>query len=497
MKSYFLALDQGTTGTTAVIVDAEDFSFVAKHNEEFPQIFPQPGWVEHNLSDIWTSVEKTTSEVIKLANISADQIIGMGITNQRETTCAFDKNGKPLYNALVWQDRRVSDFCDELKASGHEKFISDKTGLPIDAYFSAPKMRWLLKNVDSIQQASKEGSLFFGNIDTFLLYNLTGKNSFKTEVTNASRTMLMDLKNCNWDPELMEIFEVPKESLPEICDSFGIFGETKNLNFLPDGIPISGILGDQQSALFGQGGTEKGNIKNTYGTGAFMLLNTGEEIKRSNNGLLTTMAFRHKGKPFYALEGSCYIAGAAVQWLRDKLNIIENSPAIEELAKDVTNLEEMKNILFFPFFTGIGSPHWISDAQASIIGITRDTERKHIARSCLEGVAYSIKDLVSAFTEDIDFELAQLNVDGGMCANDLLMQIQADLLQIEIVRPKIIETTAFGAVLAAAIGLNKINIDEVKNFWNSEKVFKPVHENQTYFQDKYNNWTRVIKKFYC
>lgn len=492
--NYILSIDQGTTGTTAVLINSETLEFVDKVNQEFPQIFPKPSWVEHDLNDIWKSVQDTISKVLEKNNISKSNIICIGITNQRETTCAFSKDGSPLANAIVWQDRRTSDFCASLKEkSGH---IRELTGLPTDPYFSGTKMRWLLQQNEKVKQAHMNNDLLFGTIETFLLYKLTGNVSHKTEASNASRTLLMDLSSCQWNDELLDIFSVPKSTLPEICDSFHEFGTTKNLDFLPDGIRITGMLGDQQSALFGQAGLNDGDMKCTYGTGAFMLLNTGKEIKRSKNGLLTTVAYRENGKSYYALEGSTYICGAAVQWLRDNLNILETSPQVEDLAKKVKDLEEMEHILFLPFFTGIGSPYWDSNAKAALIGITRDTGTHHIARACLDGMALSINDLIEAMQADTKASINSLKVDGGAVANNLLMNIQATISDVEIIRPKIIETTAFGAALAAAIGAGLINKDKVLKLWKKDTSFHKVSDEVDHYESKKEKWNQTIQKLF-
>lgn len=494
--SFYLAIDQGTTGTTAILIDAKNFDFVEKVNQEFRQIYPRPGWVEHNLNEIWQSVEATIEQVLKKANVSANQIVGIGITNQRETTCAFTKDGTPLANAIVWQDRRTSDFCKELDRAGHTKMVKQKAGLPLDPYFSATKMNWLLKNNEQVQRAQKNNDLLFGTIDTFLLYKLTGGQQHKTEASNASRTLLMNLETCDWDNELLTLFSINKECLPKICDSFSHFGETNNLNSLPNGIAISGILGDQQAALFGQAGTHKGDLKCTYGTGAFMLLNTGSDIIHSESGLLTTLAYSHKGQPVYALEGSCYIAGAAVQWLRDNLGLIQSSPEVEALANQVKNLDEMQNLLFLPFFTGLGSPYWVSDAQAAIIGITRDTQNSHIARACLDGIALSINDLIKAMNKDANIDLKSLKVDGGAVSNDLLLTIQASVSQLDIIRPSIIETTAYGAGLAAALGQDNINLDQMKELWKEDRIFGPDQKWKSFYQTKSKQWSTAIEKLF-
>lgn len=493
---YILSIDQGTTGTTACLINTSDFTFVGKVNKEYPQIYPQPSWVEHNLIDIWSTVEWTTSELLKKYNVLPDQIIAIGITNQRETTCAFNKKGTPLSNAIVWQDRRTTNFCHQLKDKNLESTIKEKTGLTIDPYFSASKMNWLLNNNESVKKASENNDLYFGNIDTFLLYKLTNGSSYKTDGSNASRTMLMNLKTCKWDDELLKLFSIKTNQLPEICDSFSIFGKTKGLNFLPDDIPISGILGDQQSALFGQAGFNKGDMKCTYGTGAFVLLNTGLDLIYSNSGLLTTVQYLHQGKPVYALEGSSYIAGAAVQWLRDNLKIIKKSSEVESLAKEVVDLKEAENILFFPFFSGIGSPHWRPEAKASILGITRDTKNSHIALATLEGIAFSINDLLIAMEKDTDIKINKLKVDGGAVENNLLMEIQSTISGAKIIRPKIIETTAFGAALAAAVGVGLVEINKVSELWKMDTEFNPSEKLEKYLASKKNLWNNLIKKLY-
>jgi glycerol kinase len=493
---YILSIDQGTTGTTACLINADQFTFIGKVNKEYPQIFPKPSWVEHNLNDIWETVESTTAEVLKKYNVEGNQIVAIGITNQRETTCAFNKMGSPLANAIVWQDRRTSDYCHDLKQKNLEPMIKEKTGLKIDPYFSASKMHWLLKNNSNVSSAAKSNELLLGNIDTFLLYKLTSGLSFKTDASNASRTMLMNLKTCQWDNELTTLFEIEQKFLPTIADSFGDFGKTKGLSFLPDGIPITGILGDQQSALFGQAGFNEGDMKCTYGTGAFVLLNTGNNIVYSNSGLLTTVEYMHRGKPVYALEGSCYIAGAAVQWLRDNLKIIGKSADIESLAREVKDLKELEHLLFYPFFTGIGSPYWNSEAKAAIIGITRDTGNSHIAFAALEGIALSINDLLTAMRKDTGLSISSLKVDGGAVENNLLMELQATYSETKIIRPKVIETTAFGAALAAAIGVGLVTINDLKNIWQKEKEFITNETYALYSQNKKILWSTKLQKVF-
>tara|TARA_R110000868_G_scaffold100129_11_gene275495 strand:+ start:334 stop:1812 length:1479 start_codon:yes stop_codon:yes gene_type:complete len=490
--SFILALDQGTTGTTAALIDAKTFAFVAKVNQEYPQIYPKPGWVEHNLNDIWSSVKATVTAVLEKANVQANMISFIGITNQRETTCAFDRSGQPLANAIVWQDRRTSEFC--LKHKSQEPLLKSKTGLPLDPYFSATKMRWLLKNNSQVSSAANNGQLLFGTIDTYLLYRLSGVHA--TEPSNASRTLLYNLESGEWDDTLLDFFEVPKSSLAQIQPSFGLFAKTKGLDFLPDNIPITGILGDQQSALFGQAGHSKGSLKCTYGTGAFMLLNTGEQPVVSEHGLLTTVAYSHKGKTFFALEGSCYIAGAAVQWLRDNLKLIRSSSEVELLAKKVSNMDEMEHVMFLPFFTGIGSPHWQADAKAAIVGMTRDTSAEHLARACLEGIALSINDLAQAMSADTKLKVSSMRVDGGAAANDLLLELQATFSELDVIRPKVIETTAYGAALAAAMGAGEVDLNAIDKLWQEDKVFNPTPSQLPYTRQKTQLWQKTIKRLF-
>ncbi|MCK5882114.1 MAG: glycerol kinase GlpK [Bacteriovoracaceae bacterium] len=493
---FILAIDQGTTGTTCVLISDTSFDFIDKINIEHQQIFPRPGMVEHDLNEIWENTQESISALLKKNQLDGSEIRSIGITNQRETTCAFDGKGNPLHNAIVWQDRRTAAFCQELKKNGNTNFISTKTGLPIDPYFSATKMNWLLNNSDQVSNANSRDDLKLGTIDTFLLYKLTEGTSFKTEASNASRTLLMDLKSCQWSRELLEIFGIEKSTLPEIVDSFGIFGKTKGLDILPDGIPIAGILGDQQAALFGQAGIHEGDIKCTYGTGAFMLLNTGENIKRSSAGLLSTVAYKYQNKTVYALEGSTYIAGAAVQWLRDNLGLIENASEVEALAREVENLDEMEHLLFLPYFTGIGSPHWDSDAKAAIIGLTRDSKDTHLARATLDGIALSINELVQVMKEDTGLDLNVMKVDGGAVSNNLLMHIQATTSNLEIVRPEIIETTAYGAGLAAAIGSGIAGIDKINSLWRKDKSFDPNPSETDFYRRKKVMWAKMMKKLY-
>ncbi len=490
---YILSIDQGTTGTTAALINAEDLTFISKVNREFPQIFPKPGYVEHNLNDIWTSVGATVTEVITQANINSHDIVSIGITNQRETVCAFNSLGVPLYNAIVWQDRRSSEYCQSLD-SQTKNLIKNKTGLPTDPYFSGTKIKWLIDNVAAVKSARQNNDLKFGTIDTYLLYKLTQGTSYYTEGSNASRTLVYDIHECQWSKELMELFGISKSNLPDVLPSFGLFGKTKGLSFLPDGIPITGILGDQQSALFGQGGHDKGLSKCTYGTGAFFLLNTGTAAINSENGLLTTIAYQDSKNTYYALEGSCYIAGAAVQWLRDSLQMIESSPAVEALAKSATH-DSCENILFLPFFTGLGSPYWVNNSQAAIVGLTRDSGRAQIARATLEGIALSINDLLQSVEQDSGHSLKELRVDGGAVANNFLMQIQSNMSEINVVRPEIIETTVFGAACASAVGAGLFQKEELAKIITTDKTFSPDSD-LTYEMRKKKLWKETIRKLY-
>lgn len=489
MKKFVLALDQGTTGSTALLIDSTDGTILNKANFEFKQYYPNPSWVEHDLNEIFESIEKSVVKVLNDSNVSTDEIKSIAITNQRETTCAFDKDSNPIAKAIVWQDRRTADFCKSVK-SDYEA-LKKKTGLPLDPYFSGTKMRWLLENNNNVKTSANSNNLYFGTIDTFLLHKLSGGKSFKTEASNASRTLLMNLETCNWDEELLNFFNIPKSSLPEICDSFNHFGETLGLNFLPDGIPITCILGDQQAALFGQAGFNKGDLKCTYGTGAFILLNTGEEIVYSEDGLLTTVAFKKDGKACYALEGSSYIAGAAVQYLRDNLKIIDNAKQVEELANSVDDLEQMKDVLLLPFFTGIGSPYWVSEAKAALIGLTRGTSNAHIARATLEGMALSINDSINVLVKNSPSKVNSIKVDGGACANDLLMQVQADVSQMKIVRPKVIETTAYGVALGALLVSGDLTLENMSDLWKEDKSFD--YKESSYIEYKKEIWTKFIK----
>jgi len=491
--SYLFAIDQGTTGTTCLLIHQKTLNVIDKEKVDYEQIYPKPGWVEHNLNTIWKTVETATNHIFnRQPSIKRSDISAIGITNQRETTCAYNKKGEPLHHAIVWQDRRTQDFC-LLHKDSFEKKYKRKTGLPLDPYFSGSKMNWLLNQSEAVRAAAKNHDLRLSTIDTFLLYKLTDGESFMTEPSNASRTMLMDLETFNWDEELLHFFGIELSFLPKIQNSFSQFGKTKNCSFLPDGIPIHAILGDQQSALFGQACVDEGDLKCTYGTGAFLLLHTGLKKIHSQTGLLTTAAFAHDGKKYYALEGSAYIAGAAVQWLRDNLKCIKTSPEVLDLALEVKDLSQMEHVQFLPFFTGIGTPYWQSNAKAAIVGITRDTHNGHIARACLEGIALSVNDSVQSFKKDFS-ELNDIRVDGGASQNDLLMQLQANFSAKKILRPKNTDTTAFGVALGCLVGMGEISLKELKKYWSLEREF--LSEPQDYYKAKKSLWDETIKKLY-
>lgn len=465
---YILALDQGTTSSRAILFN-HDGGIVATAQKEFRQIFPKPGWVEHDAQEIWATQAGVASEVLHKARAKAADVAAIGITNQRETTVVWDrKTGKPICNAIVWQDRRTASICDKLRAQKLDKLIQRKTGLVVDAYFSATKVQWILQNVKGAKARAAKGELAFGTIDSWLLWNLTGGKVHATDVSNASRTMLYDIRKGTWDDELLKIFGVPRSMLPEVRDSSGEFGTT---SLLGGSIPIAGIAGDQQSALFGQICTKPGMVKNTYGTGCFMLMNTGTKPINSKNKLLTTVAWRINGRTEYALEGSVFIAGAAIQWLRDGLGIIRQSADVEALAASVP---DTGGVYLVPAFAGLGAPHWDAYARGTLLGLTRGTTAAHIARATLEGIALQVMDILKAMEADAGIKLKELRVDGGASVNNLLMQLQCNLLGVPVVRPKVNETTALGAACLAglAVGYWK-NLDDIAKHWQVDRKFKP------------------------
>ncbi|KGF38949.1 MAG: glycerol kinase GlpK [Prevotella bivia] len=487
---YILALDQGTTSSRAIVFDhAGQICSVAQR--EFTQYFPKPGWVEHNPNEIWASQASVISEAISNININGLDIAGIGITNQRETTIVWDVDTEePIYNAIVWQDRRTAEYCDVLKGQGLVDQIRNKTGLIIDAYFSGTKIKWILDNVPGARERAAQGKLRFGNVDSWLVWRLTRGEVHVTDVTNASRTMLFNIHDLKWDEDLLKLLDIPVSMMPEVKSSSEVYGHTKTTIFAHE-VPISGIAGDQQAALFGQMCIEPGAIKNTYGTGCFVMLNTGNKPVVSKNNLLTTIAWKIGKETTYALEGSIYVGGSVVQWLRDGLGIIKSSSEIEELASTV---QDSAGVYFVPALTGLAAPYWDQYARGTIVGITRGTTAAHIARAALDGIAFQTHDIALAMAKDMEAPLKELKVDGGASRNNLLMQYQANLLGINVVRPKITETTALGAAYLAglAVGFWK-DIDEVKTQWQVERVFEPTHDSEEIQQAK-KGWEDAIKR---
>ena len=475
-KKFILALDQGTTSSRAIVFD-HNGQIKSVAQKEFTQYFPQPGWVEHNPNEIWSSQASVIAEAISAIDINGLDIAGIGITNQRETTIVWDVDTEePIYNAIVWQDRRTSEFCDELKAQGLTDKIHEKTGLIIDAYFSGTKIKWILDNVPGARKRAEMGKLRFGNVDSWLVWRLTRGEVHVTDVSNASRTMLFNIHDLKWDEELMTLLDIPMSMMPTVKSSSEIYGHTKTTIFAHE-VPISGIAGDQQAALFGQMCIEPGSIKNTYGTGCFVMLNTGNKPVMSKNNLLTTIAWKIGNQVVYALEGSIYVGGSVVQWLRDGLGFITSSSEIEDLASTVP---DSGGVYFVPALTGLAAPYWDQYARGTIIGITRGTTRAHIARAALDGIAFQTYDIAQAMAKDMNASLTELKVDGGASRNNLLMQTQADLLGIKVVRPRITETTALGAAYLAglAVGFWK-NINDIKNQWQVERCFEPIADSDT------------------
>jgi len=471
MSRHILAIDQGTTGTTVLVLD-QTLSVLSRVNQEYPQIYPRPGWVEHNPEAIWSSVEATIAGAISKAGIDPGSIAGIGITNQRETTTVWRRSDSaPVHNSIVWQCRRTADFCTELKEQGLEPLFRERTGLVLDPYFSGTKVRWVLDNVDGARAAAEAGDLAFGTIDSFLVWRLSGGKAHVTDVSNASRTLLMDLRTLAWDEELCGHLGVPMTLLPQIRSCSEVYGRTRGVAGLPDGIPIAGMAGDQQAALFGQVCFRPGEAKCTFGTGAFLLMNTGDRPVPSKHGLLTTVAWQIGDEVDYALEGSAFIAGAAVQWLRDGLGIIQSAPEIEALAATVP---DSGGVTFVPALTGLGAPHWNAGARGIISGLDRGVTRAHIARATLEGIALQNADILKAMQADSGVTLTALKVDGGAAANNLLMQFQADVLAVPIVRPQMLETTALGAGLLAGLATGVWSSkDEAASAWKVDRRFTP------------------------
>ncbi|TVQ68005.1 MAG: glycerol kinase [Balneolaceae bacterium] len=489
-EKFILALDQGTTSSRAIVFN-KNGDIVGTAQKEFKQIYPKAGWVEHDGQEIWSTQAGVAAEAITSAGLNGLNIAAIGITNQRETTLIWDrKSGKPVHNAIVWQDRRTSDYCDSLKKEkGISEMIRSKTGLLLDSYFSATKIKWILDHVEGVRERAERGELAFGTMDSWIIWNFTRGNVHVTDVTNASRTMIYNIHTLEWDKELLDLFTIPESLLPEVRSSSEVYGTTETTIFASK-VPIAGIAGDQQSALFGQRCIESGMVKNTYGTGCFMMMNTGEKPIESKNNLLTTIAWQVNGKVEYALEGSIFIAGAVVQWLRDELGIIRNSGDVEKLARSV---DDNNGVYLVPAFAGLGAPHWDQHARGTIVGLTRGAGAGHIARAALEGIAYQAMDVLNSMKADSGIDIKELRVDGGATANDLLMQFQADVLRAPVIRPKILETTALGAAYLAglAVGFWKDH-DEINKQWKEDNRFTPVMSDTESDQLK-KGWNRALK----
>ncbi|EEV4919816.1 glycerol kinase GlpK, partial [Listeria monocytogenes] len=488
-KKYILALDQGTTSSRAMIID-EEGEVIGVAQEEFDQIFPKPGWVEHNANEIWASILAVIAGVLLKTNISSKEIAGIGITNQRETTVIWDKeSGNPIYNAIVWQSRQTEDICKQLRKDGYEDTIRSKTGLLIDPYFAGTKARWILDHVDGAQERAEKGELLFGTIDTWLVWKLTGGRAHITDYSNASRTLLYNIYDLEWDDELLKMLNIPKAMLPEVRPSSEVYADTVPYHFFGEEVPVAGIAGDQQAALFGQGCFEKGMAKNTYGTGCFLLMNTGEKAVRSENGLLTTLAWGIDGKVEYALEGSIFVAGSAIQWLRDGLRMVRQSSDSENYA---SRIESSDGVYVVPAFVGLGAPYWDSDVRGAVFGLTRGTEKEQFIRATLESLAYQTRDVLYAMEQDSGISLKTLRVDGGASANNFLMQFQSDILGVPVERPENKETTVLGAAFLAglAVGVWK-DKNEIKKHWKLDKRFE-VEMKEEQREDLYEGWHKAV-----
>ncbi|MGR3777154.1 glycerol kinase GlpK [Bacillus paramycoides] len=490
MKKYILSLDQGTTSSRAILFNKEG-KIVHSAQKEFTQHFPKPGWVEHNAQEIWGSILAVIATCLSEADVKPEQIAGIGITNQRETAVVWDKTtGKPVYNAIVWQSRQTVEICDELKEKGYSDMVREKTGLLIDAYFSGTKVKWILDNVEGAREKAENGELLFGTIDTWLVWKLSGGKAHVTDYSNASRTLMFNIHDLQWDDELLDMLTVPKSMLPEVRPSSEIYGETIDYHFFGQNVPIAGVAGDQQAALFGQACFGEGMAKNTYGTGCFMLMNTGEKAVASEHGLLTTIAWGIDGKVNYALEGSIFVAGSAIQWLRDGMRMFKDASESEEYASRV---ESTEGVYVVPAFVGLGTPYWDSEVRGAMFGVTRGTTKEHFIRATLESLAYQTKDVLCAMEADSGIELNTLRVDGGAVKNNFLMQFQSDMLDVPVERPVINETTALGAAYLAglAVGYWK-NKDEIKAQWHMDKRFEPTMEAET-SEELYAGWKKAIE----
>lgn len=475
MKKYLMALDQGTTSSRCIIFNKKG-EIVSLAQKEFTQYFPQSGWVEHDANEIWASQAGVMTEAMAKCSIEAEEIAAIGITNQRETTIVWDKEtGEPIYHAIVWQCRRTADYVERLKAEGFDAIIKEKTGLIVDPYFSATKIKWILDHVEGAREKAEAGQLLFGTVDTWLIYKMTKGRVFATDVTNASRTMLYNIHTLCWDEELLDKFGIPASMLPEVKQSSEVYGMTRK-SLLGEPIPIAGVAGDQQAALFGQCCFEAGQSKNTYGTGCFLLMNTGEQAVDSKHGLLTTIAVGRNGKVQYALEGSVFVAGAAIKWLRDELRLIDQAAETEELANSVA---DSNGVYVVPAFTGLGAPYWNAYARGAVFGLSRGTNRAHFVRATLESLAYQSLDVIRAMEEDAKITVTSLRVDGGASANDFLLQFQSDILNGEIIRPKVAETTALGAAYLAGLAVGYYqNVEEIQSNWQRDREFTPQFEEE-------------------
>jgi glycerol kinase len=488
---YVLALDQGTSGSTALVVDA-DGRVLSRGYAELPQHYPQPGWVEHDPDDIWATIESAAKSALATAGVASKDVAAIGITNQRETTIVWDRaTGRPIHRAIVWQCRRTAPFCDQLKANGLEPLVRQKTGLVVDAYFSGTKIRWLLDHVKDARARAENGELAFGTVDSWLVWKLTGGREHVTDVTNASRTMLLDLDTVDWDDALLSALGVPRAMLPRLVPSSGVVRGTTDLGWLPQGVPVAGIAGDQHAALFGQACYARGAVKNTYGTGCFLLLNTGAAPVRSRAGLLTTLAWKVGGATSYALEGSVFIAGAAIQWLRDGLGLIARARESEALA---TSVDDTGGAYFVPAFVGLGAPYWDMYARGTITGLTRGTTRAHLVRAALEAIAYQSRDVLEAMATDAGVAIDALRVDGGATANDFLCQFQADIMGVTVLRPAVIETTALGAAYLAGLGVGLWpSLDALASRWTVERTFTPGMPAGRR-EELYDGWRRAVAR---
>jgi glycerol kinase len=490
MSTYILALDQGTTSSRAILFNKKG-EIVHTSQKEFTQYFPKPGWVEHNANEIWSSILSCIASCLSESGVKANQVEGIGITNQRETTVVWDKNtGQPVYNAIVWQSRQTSNICNELKEKGYNDTFRDKTGLLIDAYFAGTKVKWILDNVDGAREKAENGELLFGTIDTWLIWKLSGGKAHVTDYSNASRTLMFNIYDLKWDEELLEILGVPASMLPEVKPSSEVYAETIDYHFFGQKVPIAGAAGDQQSALFGQACFEKGMAKNTYGTGCFMLMNTGEKAVKSEHGLLTTIAWGIDGKVEYALEGSIFVAGSAIQWLRDGLRMFNNAADSQKYAERV---ESTDGVYMVPAFVGLGTPYWDSDVRGAMFGLTRGTKKEHFVRATLESLAYQTRDVLDAMKEDASMEIKRLRVDGGAVKNDFLMQFQSDILDVPVERPTINETTALGAAYLAglAVGFWESR-NEIAEQWDVEKAFEAKMEDEQR-TNLYDGWKKAVE----